>query len=210
MNVTYTVDTSRIQSDTAAVPSIVRELSCLNPAEFRVRVLALEDACRDLPQIETVLRHHFAPGLYVREAVLPAGSLVIGKIHRHQHFVQLVSGTATIVTEHGAQTYTGPALWTSEPGAKRVVFSHTETTFLTFHPSDETDLDKLEDTIIAPSYEALEFDYGVGSGRDWRERGAGSRDADLLGTEGCEGAEERDRCADGAVAAGTGDAASTG
>jgi len=152
--VTYSVDTTSIRVD--SVPAILTALSQLQGPEFRERVLALEESMREYPQIDAPLVHRFAPGLYARECALPAGSMVVGKIHRHAHLIQLLKGTATIATEHGTQTYTAPEMWTSIPGAKRVVYSHTDTVFVTFHPSDETDLEKLEEHIIAPTYAALE------------------------------------------------------
>lgn len=138
------------------VPAVVAALGGLAPAEFRERVQAIEASMREYPQLDCEPVHRFAPGLYARELSLPAGSLVVGKIHRHAHLIQLLHGTATIATEHGLETITAPAMWTSKVGAKRVVYSHTDTVFVTFHPSDETDLVKLEESIIAPSYEALE------------------------------------------------------
>jgi hypothetical protein len=143
-------------SDEAQMLAVLADqLVCERPAEFRGRILKLESALADLPQIEAPLHHRFAPGMYTRECHLPAGSVVIGKIHRHEHLVMLLSGEATIATEAGLQRYVAPAIWNSQIGAKRLVFSHTDTVFMTFHPTNETDLEKVEAEIIAPDYAAL-------------------------------------------------------
>jgi hypothetical protein len=46
----------------------------------------------------------------------------------------------------------------SKPGIKRVGYAHEDTVWITVHPTDETDLDKLEENLIAKSFdEVLEF-----------------------------------------------------
>lgn len=99
-----------------------------------------------LPQIELEPRHLFAPGMYVRTLPIPAGSVVVGKMHRHSHPVMLTKGETTILTDKGMERITAPHVWVSEPGAKRVLYTHTDCEFTTVHlnPNDETDLDKIE------------------------------------------------------------------
>jgi hypothetical protein len=43
----------------------------------------------------------------------------------------------------------------SAPGTKRVVYAVEDTVWTTVHVSNETDLDKLETQLIAPTFEAL-------------------------------------------------------
>lgn len=121
---------------------------------------ALEHAMHALPDelkgdCEEHTEHHFAPGLYVRQFNFKAGEVVVGKIHRHDHFAMLVSGTLTIADQDGTRTITGPLLFKSKAGIKRAGYAHTDAIFLNFHPTDETDLDLIERDVIAPSYDAL-------------------------------------------------------
>lgn len=102
------------------------------------------------------LSHFFAPGCYARELVMPAGSVVVGKIHKHAHLNVLIAGKVTVSTEFGRETFTAPRIWTSEPGTKRSVYNHTEVRWLTIHPTDETDVPKIEESLIAPSFEAYD------------------------------------------------------
>jgi hypothetical protein len=98
------------------------------------------------------LRHHFAPGMYGRELAIPGGMVVVGKVHRHQHFTLLLSGEATINTDRGMERITGPHVWVSQPGAKRALMTHTDCVFFTVHlnPDDTNDLALIEERTIVP------------------------------------------------------------
>lgn len=106
--------------------------------------------------VEMPVNHHFAPGLYAREFNMRKGYVVVGKIHKHEHLSYLAKGSCSVLTEKGVEHLKAPLMFTSFPGAKRVVFAHEDLTWITFHPTDETDLDKIEDYVIAKSFD--EFD----------------------------------------------------
>lgn len=118
----------------------------------REAVVALQNALATMEQLDLPPKHHFAPGMYGRELAIPADSVVVGKIHRHQHITILLSGTATINTDKGMETITGPHTWISQEGAKRALYTHTDCVFFTCHlnASDTQDLDALEAEIIEP------------------------------------------------------------
>ena len=50
-------------------------------------------------QTELPLKHSFAPGVYAREMEIPAGTLLIGKIHKHRHHNFLMKGSIIVLTE---------------------------------------------------------------------------------------------------------------
>jgi hypothetical protein len=111
----------------------------------------LEAAMADGPPVETKLRHDFFPGLYIRTIFIPADTVITGKTHRFEHLTQLLQGTATITTEHdGVNCYTGPINFRSKDGVKRVIHTHTDCIFSTFHATTETDISKLEDMLTYP------------------------------------------------------------
>jgi hypothetical protein len=118
----------------------------------RLQAEMLPHACA-MPQAV----HHFAPGMYGREFSMPAGMLVVGKIHRHAHLMMCVKGRATVVDEFGRYEVSAGFVQTSKPGAKRVVLAHEDTVFVTVHlnPSDTQDLCAIEAEHIEP--EADEF-----------------------------------------------------
>jgi len=120
----------------------------------------LEEAMKALPgQIDIAsmdVRHHITDsGLYAREMIIPAGTIITGKIKKHEHISVISAGFVTEVTDAGLQRIKAPYTMISKPGTKRVVWAHTDTVWTTIHASNETDLDKLEDELIAASYDDM-------------------------------------------------------
>lgn len=102
------------------------------------------------------LTHKFTDGIYVREIFIPAGTYIVGKIHKHGHPNFLMSGTVQVVTESGGvETLKGPLSMISPPGTKRALRAITDLVWVTVHhnPTNTQDLDELEKIVIAESYE---------------------------------------------------------
>jgi hypothetical protein len=124
----------------------------------RDKILSMESIILEMPQCEFEVTHHFAPGLYAREVFIPKGSIVVGKIHKHAHLNCVSKGHIAVYTEEGLKEITAPATFMSAPGTKRVGYAIADTVWTTYHPTDETDVAKIELEVIAPSYEALGLD----------------------------------------------------
>jgi hypothetical protein len=99
---------------------------------------------------ETLTHHHFAHGVYGREMRIPAGMIVVGKIHRYSTLNILAQGSISVTTPEGQKVITAPAIFTSPPGMKKVALALTDCVFLNGHPSFETDLEALEREFIVP------------------------------------------------------------
>lgn len=127
-------------------------VKALPTAPTLAKIQALEDAMRSLPQTDLEPAHYFAEGMYGRELFIPAGQVVVGKMHRHEHLVQLLSGEATIATDTGTERVRGPKTWVSPPGVKRALVTHTDCLFFTVHlnESNTRDLDAIEEYVIVP------------------------------------------------------------
>lgn len=130
------------------------------PEVFRREVMRLQEMLlsRDdklSPDTDCPVRHIFAPGAYAREITLPKGALVIGKIHRHAHLNFITRGKVRVLTESGTRELTAPCTFVSEVGTKRVVYAIEETLWTTVHVTNETDLEKIEEFVIAKNYEDL-------------------------------------------------------
>lgn len=125
------------------------------PAEMRSKIVALEECMKGMTEhhidIQTI--HHFAPGVYMREVVIPAGATVTGKIHKTEHLNIVSQGDITVWTEDGMKRVQAGTVIKSKPGMKRVGYAHSETRWITVHPTTETDLEKLEDMLIAKTFE---------------------------------------------------------
>jgi hypothetical protein len=126
----------------------------------REMVMRLEKEILKYPQHEFQVKHHFSPGIYIRELLIPAGALLTGKIHRHEHFCIISAGDLSVLTEHGVVRLQAPCTFLSKPGIKRAGFAHADTVFSTVHsnPTNETDLTKIEAMYVVDSFDLLEVE----------------------------------------------------
>jgi len=125
---------------------------------IRNSIAALEYAIGKEPQVDIKPVHYFADGLYAREITIPAGTVLSGKIHKKEQINIISKGVITVVTEEGEQLVRAPCTIVSSPGTKRIAYVHEETVWTTIHATNETDLEKLEKELIAPSFDSLEAD----------------------------------------------------
>lgn len=156
---------SRMESEDDGIQSGATNLSTRNS----ISQLQKEIASR--PQVNCPLTHAFTSGVYARTILLPKGTVIIGKIHKHDHFNFIQSGHVTVTSEFGKEELRGPLLMVSKAGTKRAVFAHEDTVWTTIHanPSDETDLDVIESDIIAKSYKELAELSPDDKGLTWQE-----------------------------------------
>ena len=125
---------------------------------FRDNILKLQDHMQSMDSVldDCVVKHIFAPGCYAREMTIPKGTLIIGKIHKHAHLNIISKGCVRVATEFGPSFFEAPYTFVSEVGTKRAVYALEDTVWTTIHITEETDLDKIEDYVIAKDYAALE------------------------------------------------------
>jgi hypothetical protein len=111
----------------------------------------LQAAMLTQPQVPIEPVHRFADGLYAREITIPAGTLLVGKIHKTRH-LNLVSAGEIVVWSAGepVRRVRAPFAFVAEPGARRVGYALEDTVWTTVHATSETDLEKLEAELIEP------------------------------------------------------------
>ena len=119
------------------------EFGLVQPATMRAKIQALQDAMTDLPQVECPVRHYFAPGLYAREMTIPKGVTAVGAVHKTKHITTISSGRIMMLTDDGVQEICAPYTAISEAGIKRAAYALEDTVMTCYHPTTETDLDKL-------------------------------------------------------------------
>jgi hypothetical protein len=113
------------------------------------RVEALQREVSKLPQYEPETKHYFHAGMYCREVFRHAGVVVVGKVHKQEHFYLIVSGTVKITDGDGpAQEVTGPHLFLSKPGTKRAVYAVTDTLCMTFHATEALTVEDAEKQLV--------------------------------------------------------------
>jgi len=100
--------------------------------------------------------HRFTPGLYVREITMPAGTLITSMMHKTEHPFVISKGSVKVISENeGPVTYTAPYCGITKPGTRRVLCVLTDTVWTTFHPTSETDVEKIAGDILIPRINPL-------------------------------------------------------
>jgi hypothetical protein len=130
-------------------------------AETRIGVL--QAALSQLPQLDCPVTHRFTPGLYAREIFMPKGSLLVSRIHKTEHPYVVISGRVLVFTEeNGVVELRGGYVGITKPGAQRALLLLEDTRWITFHPTHETDLQILQDTLTTtPDVSHLEGAHTV-------------------------------------------------
>jgi len=110
-------------------------------------ICAFQNFLSKFPQLELDIRHHHSEGQYVREMRIPKDAYVIGKEHKTRHLNILAKGKITIWSVQGRLDLCadkGPVIYESPAGVKKVGYAHEDCVWLTLHPTDEVDQDRLE------------------------------------------------------------------
>lgn len=131
-----------------------RAVPCAPPAPpnaWDERLERAEGQLLELPQVECPVTNHFAPHVYLREIFMPAGAIIIGHKHRTRHFNVVLSGRATVMMDGVIHDIVAPCIFVSEPGVRKVLHIVEDMRWATVHPSEETDLTRLEAQLIVKS-----------------------------------------------------------
>jgi quercetin dioxygenase-like cupin family protein len=108
-----------------------------------------------MPQAELITEHYFSPGMYMRKVFRPAGTVIIGKVHKEPHFFLCAMGEIVAWSEKGMITLRSGDVIESKPGTKRVTMAVVDSIGVTIHRTDKTDLDDIEAELIEPDITAL-------------------------------------------------------
>ena len=116
------------------------------PVPTRKQIVKLQEAMLPIQSKQPEPAHFFAPGMYLRELTIPAGMLMVGKIHKHAHFLMVLKGRAEVISEFGRMVVEAGHISVSPPGVKRIVLALEEVQFVTVHvnPTDTEDLTVIE------------------------------------------------------------------
>jgi quercetin dioxygenase-like cupin family protein len=124
----------------------------------REQINRLQSEMVQMSQAELKTNHYFSGGMYCRKVFRPAGTLIVGKIHKEDHIFLCASGQIMAWTENGMKTLNAGDIVESKAGTKRVTLALTDAIGITIHKTDEKDLEVIEKQLIEPDNLAL-FDY---------------------------------------------------
>ena len=103
----------------------------------------VEAECLALPQADCPVVHHFGPGIYVREVLMPAG-FVVGHRQRTEHLNVMLTGVVDMIDDVGnLKRLVAPLIFTAPPGRK-VGFVLEPVRWQNIYATSETDIDTLE------------------------------------------------------------------
>jgi hypothetical protein len=121
---------------------------------MRNAIFRMEDVIKSIPGNgieENGVRHvhHFAPGIYGKEMICPADLFVTGMVHKTEHISIFLQGKMIVADGKGGSVeIEAPMVEIGQPGIKRAGYTVTEVRWITLHPTEETDIDKLEQMLL--------------------------------------------------------------
>jgi len=135
--------------------------------QLRDKVVRIEKAMLEMPQVEIPPRHFFAKGLYAREITIPKGVLATSAIHLFEHIDIIAKGDISVLTDEGVKRIQAPATFVSQPGLKRIGYAHEDTVWISIIACEERDLEKIEETLVVGSYEEFALAQKRMEGQAW-------------------------------------------
>ena len=121
----------------------------------REQIERLQSEIVKMPQVELATEHFFSPGMYCRKVTRPAGTLIVGKVHKAPHFFVCVKGEILAWSETGMRRMQAGDVIESQAGTKRVTLAVVDSIGMTIHKTDKTDLDEIETELIEPDETSL-------------------------------------------------------
>lgn len=121
------------------------------PVEINNQIEKVEEKLLRLPQVDCPLVHRFAPSIYIREVTMPTGSFVIGHEHNTEHFNVVLTGKARVMIDGVIEDIIAPCIFISKPSVRKVLYIVDEMKWATIHPTEETNLEILDSTLIKKS-----------------------------------------------------------
>ena len=132
----------------------MNDLAHVIPSREQIEQLQAEMV--KMPQADLQTEHYFSEsGMYCRKVFRPAGTLIVGKVHKHHHLFLCAMGEIIAWTENGMKRLQAGDVVESKPGTKRVTLAVTDAIGVTVHRTDKTDLDEIEAELVEPDNTAL-------------------------------------------------------
>ena len=121
------------------------------------KVQTLEAEFLKQPQANCPVVHRFGPGIYIREVMIPAGTLSIGHRQTTTHLNVMLAGRVMMVNEDGSKTeVVAPTTFVAGPGRK-IGYIFEDMVWQNIYATDETDVQKLEAMFLDKSQTWQEY-----------------------------------------------------
>ena len=114
----------------------------------RATVERLQRLMVQMPQAKFTTTHYHVKGMYCRVVERAAGVLIVGKVHKQEHFYMVVHGAVRVTTDEGVRDLAAPAILCCKPGTKRAVLALQDSVCLTVHRTDKKNHAKIEKELV--------------------------------------------------------------
>jgi quercetin dioxygenase-like cupin family protein len=132
----------------------LNDLANLIPSREQIERLQAEMV--KMPQADLQTEHYFSEsGMYCRKVFRPAGTLIVGKVHKQHHLFLCAMGEIIAWTENGMKRLQAGDVVESKPGTKRVTLAVTDAIGVTVHRTNKTNLNEIEAELVEPDNTAL-------------------------------------------------------
>lgn len=108
--------------------------------------------------------HHFSPidaeygcCMYGRKLIIPKGSLIIGRIHKHHCMNFILKGKVVVTGEGGKNYFQAPDMFISGPGTKRAIRALEDSIWVNVVMAKNSgdDLEAVEGEVFAETYREI-------------------------------------------------------
>lgn len=120
-------------------------------ASINDQIDQLEAVMRSHVPVDCPLTHTFTESLYTRRIFMPAGTLVVSKIHKTRHPYRILEGVALVkINDSDWERLEAKHEGTTEPGTRRILLIEEDCVWETDHALDKAGetLEEIEERII--------------------------------------------------------------
>lgn len=160
MQLTASIEGTEVGSCKGNLQEVVRRRNAIAGLGEHLKNLVKSDA--KVTPVDCPVTHRFAPGVYIREILMPKDTLIVGKIHKTSHFNEVISGECKVVTPASGvvEHFKAGDIFVSEAGVQKVVYNTTDVVWRTVHlnPSNTESEKELEADIIAETFDDIGHD----------------------------------------------------
>ena len=145
----------------------------MNVTEYKEQQLATLDKVRKMQaeMLERAQEHiqswfHQGGGVSAKMVFFPAGTQVVGGMHRFENMNIMVCGDMELVTDGGIKRLTvtnEPLFFVSPAGTKRAANVFQDTYWISIVPCDNKTVEEVTEEFIVPEHEEQEFLKLLGS-----------------------------------------------
>jgi hypothetical protein len=125
------------------LPVINRNYSPISREDHYNKMQAFIDSCKGLPSGQYEYEHILSDGVYIRKLKLKKNTLIVGAVHKKETAMIILTGSVRVFSEDGLVTLKAGQIKISPIGTQRAGLALEDTTLVTLHRADTTDLKQL-------------------------------------------------------------------